>query len=185
MGFDLTRDCQRAFRALLDAHSYPGRVFDLATEARLVSLDSQLPKPLIVIILCLLDIETSFCAESADGSRDEAFVAQLCGARPTTVNEADFIFIAGAGIPLAAAIAEAKAGDLVDPHKGATIVAEVASLEAGGVLRLSGPGIDGQARLGVGRDAEWIAARARKNREFPLGIDLLFYDSEARIAEGE
>jgi alpha-D-ribose 1-methylphosphonate 5-triphosphate synthase subunit PhnH len=181
MGFDLTRDCQKAFRALLDAHSYPGRVFDLAPEARHVSLDSPLPKPLIVIVLCLLDIETSFCVVSVDRGRDEAFIAELCGARPAAANVADFIFVVGADLPLAATIAEARAGDLVDPHEGATIVAEVTSLVTGRGLRLSGPGIDGEARLEIGRDCQWIDERARKNREFPLGVDLLFYDPGSRI----
>lgn len=182
MGFDLTHDCQRAFRALVDAHSYPGRVFDLSREAASITITSSLPSAMLVIILCLLDIETSFAIESSDSQRDQLLIAQLCGARPESKALADFIFVADHSLPLAATIAEARCGDLVDPHRGATIVAASQTLKEGSGLRLKGPGIRDENYLEAGRDPEWIAARRMKNQEFPLGVDLLFFDQESRIA---
>ena len=76
----------------------------------------------------------------------------------------------------AEAIAQARPGTLVDPHLGATIVVEARSLSEDGCLLLSGPGIESSARLSVGMEGGWVAARAAKNVEFPLGVDLIFVD---------
>jgi alpha-D-ribose 1-methylphosphonate 5-triphosphate synthase subunit PhnH len=38
------------------------------------------------------------------------------------------------------------------------------------------------AGLEVGLGREWIAARAAKNREYPLGVDMIFVDPEGRVA---
>jgi alpha-D-ribose 1-methylphosphonate 5-triphosphate synthase subunit PhnH len=82
----------------------------------------------------------------------------------------------------AEAIASARAGTLVDPHLGATVVMEVPFLEEGGTLLLSGPGIESAARLAVGPDRCWVEARAAKNAEFPLGVDLILVDSRFALA---
>jgi alpha-D-ribose 1-methylphosphonate 5-triphosphate synthase subunit PhnH len=182
MGFDLTHDCQSAFRSLVNAESYPGRIYSLALESQSLTIQSPLPQAFLVAALCLLDIETSFHVESPAAAEAEEFIAQLCGARPQPLGEADFIFVAASDLPLAEVLAGAKPGDLVDPHSGATIIAQVSALAEGGSLILRGPGIKDENRLTISRDREWIAARERKNREFPLGVDLFFVDPEHRVA---
>ena len=59
---------------------------------------------------------------------------------------------------------------------------EARSLSEAGSLLLSGPGIESSARLGVGLEGGWVAARAAKNVEFPLGVDLIFVDARFRLA---
>ncbi|MDA8424690.1 MAG: phosphonate C-P lyase system protein PhnH [Treponema sp.] len=181
MGFDMIHGCQAAFRSLLDASSYPGRIVDLSRESGLLDVSAPIPRAALLIALSLMDIEVGYYVDAARRAEAETFVSRLCGARPVPLEEADFIFVLGVERDLARVIRGARGGDLVDPHKGATIVAEAEGLSEPGPLVLSGPGIREERRVSVSRDPGWMAARAEKNREFPMGVDLLFFDSRSRV----
>lgn len=182
MRLDPVHDLQRVFRKLLAATASPGAVVELADEAKLLDLELPLNKGIVLVALVLLDAEASFCLSTPDsaGTRAQA-ISQMTYSRQAPRGEADFLFALGAEGAVQA-IADAKAGTLVDPHLGATIVVEVESLREGGPLELSGPGIEASSRLEVGLDPSWIAARASKNLEFPLGVDLIFVDRHFRLA---
>jgi alpha-D-ribose 1-methylphosphonate 5-triphosphate synthase subunit PhnH len=186
MRLDAVHDLQRVFRKILAATASPGAIVDLAGEAELLDLELPLNRGILLVALALLDGETSFAVDSADRGAHGETVSHMTYAKATRPEEADFVFVLGGADP-AGAIAAARIGTLVDPHLGATIVVEVESLEEeGGALELSGPGIESLARLGVRPaavpGAGWIAARAAKNREFPLGVDLILVDSRCRLA---
>ncbi len=182
MRLDPVHDLQRVFRKLLAATASPGTVVELADEAELLDLELPLNKGVVLVALVLLDAETTFCLSPHDstGTRAKA-ISQMTYSRQAPRGEADFLFTLGTE-GAAQAIVDAKAGSLVDPHLGATIVVEVEFLREGGPLELSGPGIEASSRLEVGLDPSWIAARASKNLEFPLGVDLIFVDRSFRIA---
>jgi alpha-D-ribose 1-methylphosphonate 5-triphosphate synthase subunit PhnH len=72
-------------------------------------------------------------------------------------------------------------GTFLDPHRGATVVLEAGRLEEAGPLRLEGPGIDGSRTLGVGMESGWVDERARRNAEYPLGLDLYLVDAAGRL----
>ncbi len=181
MRLDPVLDLQLAFRQILAAMASPGKIADLGREAGLLDLDVRFNKGLLLVALALLDGETSFCVASAESEAHARIISQLTYARAAAPGEADFIFAIGAGYA-AEAIASAKIGTLIDPHLGATLVVEVRSLEEAGPFTLSGPGIESSASLGVGLEPGWVAERAARNIEYPLGVDLLFVDALSRLA---
>lgn len=184
MRLDAVHDLQRVFRKILQATASPGTIVELAREAELLDLELPANKGILLVALALLDAETSFSVLSTDPEAQVDAIAHMTYARAVADEAADFIFAIGeAGAARAAeAIAQARPGTLVDPHLGATIVVEARSLSEAGSLLLSGPGIESSARLGVGLEGGWVAARAAKNVEFPLGVDLIFVDARFRLA---
>jgi alpha-D-ribose 1-methylphosphonate 5-triphosphate synthase subunit PhnH len=181
MRLDPVHDLQKTFRKILSAQASPGTLADLSEEAELLDLDIAFNKGILLVALALLDAETSFCVASPDSSAQARTISQMSYARSAYPDEADFIFILGGG-GAAEAIAAAKAGTLVDPHLGATIIIEAQYLSAEGSLLLSGPGIESTARLGVGLEGGWVEARRAKNVEFPLGVDIILVDASSRLA---
>jgi alpha-D-ribose 1-methylphosphonate 5-triphosphate synthase subunit PhnH len=186
MRLDPVHDLQRVFRKILAATASPGGIVELAREAELLDLELPINKGVLLVALALLDAETSFFAASANSayqagaaSPSEA-ISHLTYAKAAYPDEADFVFVLGRE-GAAEAIAAAKAGTLVDPHLGATLIVEVDSLDEGGGLELTGPGIESSARLGVLPSPDWTAAREAKNAEFPLGVDLILVDSKYRL----
>jgi alpha-D-ribose 1-methylphosphonate 5-triphosphate synthase subunit PhnH len=181
MKLDPVHDLQRAFRKILAATASPGTIADISVEAGLLDIDFPGNKGLLLVALVLLDAETSFCASAAESPGLGDAISRMTYSRQTRLSDADFVFAFGkAGA--AASIASAKAGTLVDPQLGATVVLEAGLIESFGPLALSGPGIESSARLGIDLESGWIAARSAKNREFPLGVDLVFVDQRCRLA---
>lgn len=175
---------QRAYRKLVRALSYPGLLVDLAPEASTVQIAEAAEAMIVVLARVLLDAEVRFALLPSQPELAD-LLAGLTYSRATTPGEADFLIARGPAA-LAEALAAARIGTLVDPHHGATILAEAAavadsSFAAAGDTRrayeLAGPGIDGTRRLELALDSEWPALREEKNREFPMGVDVVFFDA--------
>jgi alpha-D-ribose 1-methylphosphonate 5-triphosphate synthase subunit PhnH len=181
MKLDPVHDVQRIYRKILSAMASPGAILDLGAEADLLDLDIPINKGMLLVGLALLDAETSFCVVSQEPVAHGKTISQMTYARVTYPDEAEFVFVVGTS-GAAQAIAAARAGTLVDPHLGATIIVEARFLDASGSLLLSGPGIESTARIGIGLESGWIEARAAKNIEFPLGVDLIIVDEQYRLA---
>lgn len=163
---DPVGDSQRVFRAALLAMAHPGRIQDLA-------LDLSPPAPLglaqVALALMLLDFEVAVWLDetalpAADYLRFHTG-AQLAAAP----GEANYCLIAGALPPLAGF----KAGSDEAPEAGATLIVAVAALAETGPWRLRGPGIDGEASLGVrGLPHRFLGDWAENGAAFPRGLDL-------------
>jgi alpha-D-ribose 1-methylphosphonate 5-triphosphate synthase subunit PhnH len=180
VSFDPVHDLQRAYRKMLGAVAFPGTIVDLSSEASRLAVSTTLNPCLLLVALVLLDAEVRFHLRSRAAPLDAALVARLTGSRPGGPGESEFVLVArGGGAP--EAIALATAGTFLDPQRGATIVIEVGRLAAAGPLRLEGPGIDGSRAITVEADAGWIGERARRNAEYPLGVDLFLLDGGARL----
>jgi alpha-D-ribose 1-methylphosphonate 5-triphosphate synthase subunit PhnH len=183
MKFDPVHDSQSIFRSLLSAHAFPGTLRDISTETERIDPGIGVDPCLAALALALIDGEVSF-SWLGDGAAAET-VAKLCSSEPRSAREADFVFAASGIASLFEALRVAKEGDLVDPQRGATIIALADRLVAGGGLEARGPGIADSARFAVEfKDAspeEWIAERARRNVEFPLGVDLIFVDRDGGL----
>ena len=72
-------------------------------------------------------------------------------------------------------------GEPAYPDRAATLIVEVAALKGGAVMELSGPGIDGKARLAPVLPDGAAVALARNAARYPLGVDL-FFTAVGRIA---
>jgi alpha-D-ribose 1-methylphosphonate 5-triphosphate synthase subunit PhnH len=179
---DQVHDLQRAYRRVLRATASPGSVEDLRTEAAALGIPCTLFPATLLLALLLLDAEVAFAVTGEGAAELGRLMSQLTLARLTPPPEAEFLFVSGPASEAASAFRSASVGTLADPHRGATIVLEVESLSPGGPLVLTGPGIEREHRLCVGRNPDWIALRAERNQEYPLGVDLCLVDRRDRLA---
>jgi len=182
MRLDPVHDLQAVFHEIMSAMATPGIVREIGELAERIDIDDPIPKPMLAIAMALLDAETVFCFRCDPDGERSASLSRMTSARRGPVEGADFVFVMGDGKDLAEAVVASREGTLVDPQLGATVVALVDSIEGEGELTLSGPGIESSAKLGVGLGRAWVEARAAKNREFPLGVDMLLVDPLGRLA---
>jgi alpha-D-ribose 1-methylphosphonate 5-triphosphate synthase subunit PhnH len=180
MRLDPVHDIQRAFRAIMKSWANPGEIVDLGDIAAAIDIDIPVNKTAILAAMVLLDAEVGFSVHSKDPAPDSAAIARLTYGKRKETERADFVFVLGRD-DVADAISRARIGTLVDPHLGATIVIETGGIGpadryGGTSLVLSGPGIRDTRGVSVDLPPSWIAARAARNREFPLGVDLVFVD---------
>lgn len=149
---------QAAFRQLLRAFSNPGRR---------LTLDTPSDAALMTVLATLLDGSTSLADPQVLLNSDEH---RRLAAIPMPVEQAQFVLLSASRAPdFTPAL-----GTLESPEEGATLILVLDSLTEGEVLRLSGPGIDGDAILHVaGADTGWWEKRSQWNAAFPMGIDLI------------
>ncbi len=156
---------QSAFRAVLAALSEPGTIHE-------AGLGLAPPAPLMpaaaAVLLTLADADTGLRHDA--GPAADAFLRFHGGAPDASLHLAAFVLVTGEMPPLAAL---ARGTDEV-PSAGATLVVQVASLEAGHGWRLTGPGILGDAHLAVtGLPPDFPAQWAASRRDFPRGVDVV------------
>lgn len=157
---------QSCFRAVLEAMSRPGRVFDLDTA--LTPPDALHPAA-AAVLLTLADAETPLWLDA--GAATEAWTRFHCGSPLASEPGNAQILLATGTPPLLASLEQ---GSDEEPQNGATLVIQVAALEASGGWRLTGPGIEHVHRLSVtGLPAGFVAARAALAKNFPCGIDVI------------
>lgn len=158
---------QQAFRALLDAFAYPGRVVQLAPAPALA---------LPLVLATLIDAGTTLADPAGLVDGDEL---RRLGARTTAPEEAQFVVVPGTQPPGWSP----RLGTLENPEQGATVIVAVEALDAGAAWTLSGPGINGQAQLRVsGLDPLWWSLRTGWNASFPMGVDLLLVSRQHVVA---
>lgn len=174
---DPVLDAQRAFRAVLDAMAHPGRVVTLPPLPA--------PPPLgpasAAVCLALLDLDTPLWLDAAAATADVvAYLRFHCGVPVVgSPGAARFAVVAdAAAMPRLDAF---DAGSDERPDLSATVVIQVPGLAGDRGVRLTGPGIEGEARLEVrGAPGLWPALRANAQR-FPRGVDTVLC-AGARLA---
>ncbi len=176
---DTVHDSQRAFRALLEAISRPGTIVRVDAA---VAPPPPLSRAAAAALLTLVDFETPLWLDAA--AQTPAILAWTrfhCGA--PIVAEPERARFALVTAPLTMPALDAFAlGDDAYPDRSATLIVEVADLRAGGGFRLTGPGIEQDARLAVDGLPPGFAAAWRANRAiFPCGVDL-FLTAGDRVA---
>lgn len=159
------------YRPLLQAMSRPGTVLALPPAAR--------QQPLLALLGALLDGEVTFHLAGEGPLGRE--IAWRTGCRLAAAERADFLVCPGG--TSGGRVARAPRGSLEYPDGGATAIYAVRRCEAaGGRVVLRGPGIrDAAAPLIEGLDGGELELLRDANREFPLGVDAVFLDEEARV----
>jgi alpha-D-ribose 1-methylphosphonate 5-triphosphate synthase subunit PhnH len=157
---------QRAFRMLLDAMSYPGRVFDLHE----LLGDSRAE---LAVLACLVD---DVVAYSDPDARLNARERGMLNAHCIAPELADYV-LHDASCPPAIGYTP-RLGDLYRPDSAATLILSGAEVGAGPLtLLLEGPGIERQAELPLaGFHTDWFSARADWVSNFPQGVDIFLCD---------
>ncbi|MCB5236854.1 phosphonate C-P lyase system protein PhnH [Niallia circulans] len=185
MKLDMVHDLQSVYRKLVHAYSRPGQLANLRKEAAIVREDGneECPAPILLIALTLFDQEVTFKVLSEKAGMITKTINQLTYAKQGEIEEADYILVlqdAEIGA-LNKAIEKAKSGTLKNPHSSATIIIEVTEITAEPVLELKGPGIKTVEYVQVELAENWVESRQSKNKEFPLGVDLMFVDQQDQL----
>jgi alpha-D-ribose 1-methylphosphonate 5-triphosphate synthase subunit PhnH len=168
---DPVLDSQRVFRAVLDAMAHPGSVLDVpGPEAT--------PHPLhlaaVAVCLALVDFDTPLWLDGRAGTDEtREFLRFHCGCPLAD----------GPGTARFALIAEPEAmpelsrfdrGTDESPDRSATLVVQIAALDAGRGLRLTGPGIPRETLLEVrGLPNDFWRGLRESHALFPRGVDIL------------
>lgn len=183
MGLDLVHDIQKAYRQVLDSMSQPGKINTIHEQAMKNSLEIGCFPSTIVLIQMLFDTEIKFKVCSKHEKEWVKLINQLTYAQVSNADEADFILILNDAERKEAemALKMANVGDLQNPQYGATFIVEARSLNSGQELKITGPGIMTERLIKVDTLENLMDLRAEKNAEYPLGIDLIFIDSQDHV----
>ncbi|UFT99314.1 phosphonate C-P lyase system protein PhnH [Radiobacillus kanasensis] len=185
MKLDIVHDLQSVYRKMVDSTSRPGLISDLREEVAFVEDEDKngCTASLLLAALTLFDQEVSFKVFSAQADTVSKTINQLTYAKPTKTEQADYLLIlqdAEMG-SLEEAIAHAKPGTLKNPHTSATIIVEAEAVTSGEYLLLKGPGIQTTESAYLDVKENWLKSRQEKNKEYPLGIDLMFIDQHHQL----
>ena len=167
---DAVFDSQRVFRVVLDTMARPGRPVALDLD-----LDLDSPAPLdpmtAAVCLALVDFETPLWLDVPGAATD--YLHFHCGC-PMAARPAEAAF---AVITDAAAMPELGAfsqGSDEAPETSATLLIQAQGLVEGEGLRLTGPGIEREARLRIdGLPPGFWDRWAENHALFPGGVDAL------------
>ena len=183
-------DAQATFRAVLDALSRPGRI--VALGQRVAPPAPLLPAAAAVIAALADDGTPVFLDPALDTEPVRGWIAFHTGAPVTRDPAAAAFAVVGNPSEMLAFSAFAQ-GTAEYPDRAATLILQVAALDGGTPLVLSGPGIATAATLAPRPLPPDFAGRMRANRAlFPLGLDVVLAAPEAlaglprsvRIEEG-
>jgi len=167
-------DSQRVFRKVLEALAHPGSVYELAP---LPPAPVSLHPASAAICLALLDFETPLWLQPGlPVGRQESITRHLrfhcgCPIVDAPIQSSFALIHDAASIPSLASFAQSE---IEYPDRSATLIVQVAGLDAGPGVMLRGPGIWTVATLGVpdlpaAFWSEWCENAAR----FPCGVDLI------------
>lgn len=184
MKLDLIHDMQQVYRKVLNAMARPGVIEDISEASQKIDLAWGIYKGTLALMYMLLDTEVSYKMISKEEKAITQLVNQLTYAKATTTEDADYIFILedASKDQIEEALAKAKIGSLIDPHISATVLMESPAIANEKKLLLKGPGIEKEHYLEVQIKGDWVDWRENKNKEYPLGIDMIFVDSKSHIA---
>jgi len=184
MKLDLVHDLQATYRKALDSMSRPGLISNIHTQANKVNMEISCFDSSLVLVLMLFDTEVKFKVCSEREEEVAKLINQLTYAKTTEVESADYILVLNdaKAEDVEKAFRMAYSGDLLDPHKAATMIIEANSVSNVRDLILTGPGIETECYINVKTTIDgWVDLRAEKNSEYPLGIDLIFVDRNDNI----
>lgn len=183
MKLDLVHDIQVGYRKVLNSMARPGIIESLLNESNKVDTEINFFKSTFLIMLMLLDREVSFNIISKNSADISSIVSQMTYAKVRPANEADYLFVMKDSCEemLKDTLSKAKIGDLINPNKSATIIAEFEEIINDGNLEFSGPGIKEINKVYISGNSDWIKAREIKNEEYPLGIDIICLDKKDNV----
>lgn len=166
-----TIDAQRVFRLILEAMTHPGRI--LTVPLQIAPAPDELHPATAAISLTLLDNDTPVWTDLPALSPVLAWLRFHC----------DCLLTGDRGQAAFGLITEMDRKPLLEgffpgtdevPETAATLIMQVAALNADKGSRLSGPGIAGARRLDVtGLPDDFWQTREQICRAYPTGLDML------------
>lgn len=166
---DPVRDTAAVFRAVLDAMARPGRLHHLPV---LPAVPAGLSPAAAAVALTLVDHDAPlWLAPQLASDAIETFLRFHTGAAlAASPDAAAFALGRWGSLP----VARLPIGEPEFPERGTTLIIIVDGLATGRGHRLTGPGIDGDARLAIDGVDEGFAAMLSENAALhPLGRDVI------------
>lgn len=175
---DLVHDVANVYRQLIKATGYPGDIVSIDAYSKNNLMEVPFSNHTLLFAYLLLDSEVTFHIVGDQTSHAVNKIMRLTYAKEATIESADYIFIllSASDEDITQCLESAKVGTLIDPHTSATLIIEVNSVTHGNAYTLHGPGINREKNLQINFLDTWHTIRAKKNEEYPLGIDLYFID---------
>lgn len=172
-------EAQGAFRTLLNALSYAGRVHEMKTE---IDPPSPLDPATVAVALTLFDFDTpAWLDPAAAGGEVPGFLRFHCGA-PLVEREEEARFAVIADPGRMPSLDRFAIGEDRYPDRSATLLVQVPSLTGGTPLTWSGPGIDGRLQVAVaGLPEDFWTEWADNQTLYPLGVDVIFASGRALV----
>lgn len=182
---DPVLDAQQAFRTILTAMAYPGRIVTLH---RPNAFPEGLHQAAWAVLLTLVDESVHFWTDLPEDHEAQRAVEFFC--RPQKVSdaqEAELLLITQpdnfSGPYLF------RVGTETEPHLGATLIMQMTCLTNAGAtdaaesLSFTGPGVPDVAKIWVnGCPAEFWEWRKRLEAVYPRGVDLLLTHGPSLVA---
>jgi alpha-D-ribose 1-methylphosphonate 5-triphosphate synthase subunit PhnH len=170
-GFAEAGQAQKCFRAILQAMSFPGRPVNLGVA---LEAPAGLSQAAAAVLLTLADPSVGVHLQDPSAADWLVFHA---GARLAGAETADFVVAA-----TRPHLADLATGSDDEPENGATLLLEVATLETGPRLRLTGPGIETELVAALPLDAEFVAEWQTMSAQAPCGVDVLLCAGDRILA---
>ncbi|TWI33132.1 phosphonate C-P lyase system protein PhnH [Mesorhizobium tianshanense] len=172
-------DSQAAFRALMNAIAYPGRI-------ELVNRLRDAPPPLhaatATLCLTLADFETPLWIDPHLASTDVLAWLQFHCRAPIVTSPKDARFVLADCRSQVPHLDELHPGEVEYPERSSTLILQVASLSGREGVRWTGPGINGTTTARISTLPRWFWAEWAMNSElYPLGADVIFASGEAIV----
>ena len=183
--FDEVFDSQRNFRTLMDGMSRPGKIFKLYKHNFLKSPEGLNPN-VLTVLKTLGDNNITF---SHNNETVERYIEINTGMLPDEIDKADYVLFDGKEFNQS--ICSVNTGSLEFPENSATVIITVESILSGlykntfmnkTELHMTGPGVKDRNIVTVeGLDKKYLKSISEINSVFPLGIDVIFVDTEGNI----
>lgn len=180
---DRVHDTQEIFRMTLDCMAKPGTISELSSIVEPLSERVGCSPAMFSQAITLLDGEVSFHIVGENSARVEAYFSSLTFSKEIPLSEANYVFILKDTAPekIQEVFRKVDKGTLENPDQSATILLEVERLSTDKQLAFTGPGIQENVYVEIEGHEHWLVARAEKNREYPLGVDLILMDSNSKL----
>ena len=183
MTFDAVHDLQKAFRGLVEAFSFPGHRVDLVDLARRIAPrvgDPSVNPTLALGAAVLVDQDVGYAVVGNPALA--SFLVEWSSSAPKDLDTAPLVVMADFDDgELAKVLGRSSVGTLADPQGGATVLVGVEDLAAGSDWTWSGPGLEHPSVGPLPAGDAWVKARNAATSEFPLGVDLAFFDRKGRF----
>ena len=169
---DPVHDAQGTFRAVMDALARPGQPRSLAPG---LVPPAPLTPELAAVALTLTDADTPVWLDAALAAvPDVAAYLRFHTGAPLTDDPARAAFALIREPARCPPLRRFAQGTPAYPDTAATLVLALDAITPGEGLHLSGPGIQGAARLALAPLPEdFVAQRTANHAAFPLGVDLI------------
>lgn len=163
---------QGIFRAVMDAMARPGSIQRIAAPA-LPPAPLSASAGAVALTLCDADTPIWLDPRAAAAGEVAAWIGFHCGAPIARApSEAHFALVSHPADLIA--LENFAQGSQEYPDRSATLVFQLETLDAGRLLALAGPGIDGETTLAPHPLPRHFVEQWKQNRaRFPRGVDLI------------